>query len=400
MKLSLTPLHPTPLLRRKFLWLASAAVLLIAGAGGFVLLKNSNTKASESNKKDATPVTLEFAAGDIAMVQVQPLARTVALSGSLAPLTQALVKSTVAGEIRSVLVREGESVQKGDVLAEIDTTDARSRLEAAQAEQTERRSRLSIAERNRDTNQALLKQNFISQSAYDQTQSTFQGSEAAVQWSDAQVKLAKKAIEDAVVRAPISGRVAKRFVNPGERVTPDGPIVNIVDLSRLELEATVPASDVASLAIGQAVRFQVEGFGERQFEGRVERINPIAEAASRSIKLFVSVRNSDGSLRGGMFADGTVTLSQSKAVTVIPSSAVFEEAGQSYVWALDDGKLAKRAVSLGLKDESSGMVEVLSGLNAGLPVVRIRMNGLKVGAPAKLRTAPVAPAAPATAKPA
>jgi RND family efflux transporter MFP subunit len=187
--------------------------------------------------------------------------------------------------------------------------------------------------------------------------------------------------------------VARRWVNGGERLGPDAPIVTLVDLSRMELEATVPASDLASISVGQFARFQVDGFGERRFEGKVERINPVAEASSRAIKLFVSVPNADGSLRGGMFAQGAVTLSQSAAAPVIPAGAVFEEAGQSYVFTIEDGKLAKRAVRLGLKDEASGLVEAASGLTAGTPVVRIRMNGLKVGSPAILGKGGTAPAA-------
>jgi len=377
------------LLQKKSTWAISATVVVVLGVTAAILFKNDAAKASESPKAQSAAVTLEFAPNDIATVLLQPLVRSIALSGSLAPVTQALVKSTVAGAVRQVMVREGEAVQQGAVIAEIDTTDARSRLAAAQAELAERRTRLTIAQRNRDTNLALLQQNFISQIAYDQLLSTYQGTEAAVQGAEAQVVLARKAIDDAVVRAPISGRIAKRMVNGGERIAPEGPIVSIVDLSRLELEATVPASDTPHISPGQVVHFRVDGFGDRQFEGRLERINPIAEASSRAIKVFVSVRNSDGALRGGMFADGTVTVSQSVATPVIPSSAIFEEAGQNYVFAIEAGKLAKLAVRTGQKDEASGMVEVASGLTAGTPVVRIRMNGLKAGAPAVLRPAPL-----------
>ena len=370
--------------RRRLTWIVLVVGLVLATIAGFAVTKDSSAKATETIKVDVPPVPLEFAPGDIAIVQVQPLARTISLSGSLTPVTQALVKSTVSGEVRRVLVREGESVRQGAVIAEIDTVDARSRLDAALADQAERRARLAIAVRNRDTNQALLKQNFISQNAYDQLYSTFQGSEAAVQWSDAQVKLARKAIDDAVVRAPISGRVAKRMANGGERISPEAPILSIVDLSRMELEATVPATAVAAISVGQAVQFRVDGYGNRQFDGRVERINPVAEVGSRAIKVFVSAPNPDDSLRGGMFAQGEVTLSKTTHLPVIPISAVFEEAGQSYVFTIDEGKLAKRSVSLGQRDDTTGMVAVASGIAEGVPVVRIRMNGLKVGAPAVL----------------
>jgi len=370
--------------RRKLIWLALAVLLAAGGTAAFFVSKNSAARSAEADKKNAPPVALEFAASDIATIGLQPLVRTSSVSGTLMPFNQAVVKATVPGEVRKVLVREGMAVKQGDVLAELDTTDLRTRLDAAQAEQAERRARLATAERNRDTNQALLKQNFISQNAYDQLLSTYQGSEAAVRWSDAQVQLAKKAMDDAVVRAPISGTVSKRMVNGGERVQPDAPIATIVDLARLELEAAVPASDIASIALGQNVRFTVDGFGDRQFDGKVERINPVADAGSRAIKLFVAVPNATGLLKGGMFAQGQITLSQSKPVLVVPASALFEEAGQNYVFVVESGKLAKKAVSLGARDEVNGLVAVSSGLAQGASVVRVRMGSLKVGAPANV----------------
>ncbi len=368
--------------RRKRLWIALAALVVLGGTATFFISKNSTARAADEAKKNAPAVTLEFTPNDIATVALQSLVRTSAVSGTLSPLNQAIVKATVAGAVRKVLVREGQAVRQGEVLAELDTTDLRTRLDAAQAEQAERRSRLAIAERNRDTNQALLKQSFISQNAFDQLLSTYQGSEAAVRGSDAQVQLAKKALDDAVVRAPISGIVAKRMVNGGERVLPDAPMVTIVDLSRLELEATVPASDIASVSLGQTVRFMVDGFGDRPFDGKVERINPVAEPGSRAIKLFVAVPNANGLLRGGMFAQGQITLSKSAPVPVVPNTALFEEAGQAYVFTVEGGKLAKRAVKLGARDEASGLTEVSGGLSPGADVVRVRMGSLKVGAPA------------------
>lgn len=389
-------LKPGLFWRRKPIWLSLLVLLVLAGAGGVMAVKSQSAKASEEVKKDSPVVTLEFAPGDISVVTVQALAQGVSVSGSLSPVTQATVKSTVGGEVRRVLVREGEAVRQGAILVEIDGTEAHTRLEAALADQAERRARLDIAARNRDTNQSLLKQNFISQNAFDQLQSTYQASQAAVHWADAQVKLARQAAADALVRAPMAGLVAKRLVNGGERVGVDAPLLQVVDLSRLELEATVPAADVARIAPGQLVQVSVDGFGARQFEGRVARINPLAESGTRAIKLFVTVPNGDASLRGGMFAQGVVTVSQSKPMPVIPLSAVFEEAGQPYVFAVESGKLAKHALKLGLKDEASGMVEVTHGLDAGIPVVRIRMNGLKAGTPAVLRDA-ITAAKPASA---
>ena len=373
--------------RFRFLWIALLLILL-ATAATVVAMRSSDAKSAAESKKNEAPVTLEFNSTDIALVEVKSLTRTISISGSLMPVIQSVVKSTVAGEILKLAIREGEGVKQGDVIAEIATTDLRSRLDAARADQEERRARLTVAMTNRNTNQALLKQNFISKNAFDQTQGTFEAAEAAVRWADAQVTLARKALADAVVRAPISGRVAKRMVNAGERVSPESPIVSIVDLSHLELEVTIPSSEVPEIRIGQTVQFKVDGFGERRFEGRVDRVNPVTEAASRSIKLFVAVPNTDSSLKGGMFAEGAITLSQSSPAPVVPISALFEEAGQSYVFAIESGKLIKPPVTTGMKDDTTGLATVTAGLKPGAQVVRIRMGGLKVGLPAVLKTEP------------
>jgi RND family efflux transporter MFP subunit len=367
--------------KRKLLWLLLVVGLSAAGFGVVSKLqsKSQDTKTADTAAKEKAPTTLEFTEGDIAVVSLQSLAQSLSISGSLAPITQATVKSTVAGEVRRVLVREGEAVRQGAVLVEIDVTDARTRLDAALADQAERRARLDMAARNRDTNLGLLKQNFISQNAFDQLQSTLQASQAAVQWADAQVKLARKAIDDAVVRAPMAGMVAKRLVNGGERVMPDAPLLQLVDLSHLELDATLPASDMPRVALGQTVRFNVDGFGERAFEGKVDRINPLTEAGSRAIKLFVTVPNPQAVLRGGMFAQGRVSLSEATPTPVIPATAVFEEAGQSYVFTVLDNKLVKQAVTMGLKDEASGQIAITQGMLPGQQVVRLRMTGLKAG---------------------
>lgn len=365
-------------------------VLALAGGVGYATLqKPASDATSEKDKdKDGKPKTdaaLVFSSNDVVQAEARSLARSLAISGSLQPLTQSLLKSKASGEVRQVTVREGETVARGQLLVTIDTVDLNNRLEAAQADLEERRARLSIALRNRETNEALLKRNFISQSAFDQTQSTWQGAEAAVRGGEAQVRLARTAVEDAMVRSPLAGIVAKRHVNVGERVGPESPLLNIVDLTRLELEVTVPASDIGEVSIGQPVRFAVDGYGSREFTGRVARINPVAEPGSRAIKLFIDVPNADQALKGGMFAQGALVLAQGPSLPVVPGSAIIEEAGQGYVFVIKDGKIDKRAVKRGMSDAATGQVALESGVATGETVVRIRMNGLKAGSAAAIK---------------
>jgi membrane fusion protein (multidrug efflux system) len=361
-------------IRSKPVIVSLLAVVIIASLVGY-----RATQAKPEAKKDG-PVTLEFTPADIAVVEVKSLTRAISFSGSLAPVVQTAVKSKVPGEVTRMLVREGETVKDGQLLAQIDTTDLQARLDAQAAALEEARAKLKIAEKTRASNQQLLRQNFISQNAYDTTESTHEGAAATVRSQEAQLR------DDAAVRAPIDGVVASRSVHAGEKVGVDQALFTLVDLGRMEIEAPAPASEIPSVRVGQAATFRVDGFGERAFEGRVERINPTAQPGSRSITLYISVRNQDGALRGGMFAKGQIVIDRTQPGAVIPATAVREESGQSYVYTIENGKIARRSIKVGAGQQQDGMVEVLSGLEKGMNVVAARVTGLKAGAPAKMKS--------------
>ncbi len=368
------------------------AVVAVLVVGSLVAFRVSSARKEEPAKA-ATP-TLEFTPADVAVVELRELPRSVPISGSLSPVIQSTVRSKVPGEVRRVHVREGERVAQGQLLAEIDTVDLQARLDAQVAALEEARARLSIAEKNRDNGMKLLRQGFISQNAYDTTQSSWEAAAAAVKSAEAQARLARQAMLDAVVRSPIEGMVARKMVNAGEKVGVDGPLFTIVDLARMEVEAPVPASEVPAMRAGQVAQLRVDGFGAREFAGRLERINPTTEQSSRAITVYLSVSNRDGALRGGMFAKGSLVLDKGEPLPVVPATALREEAGQAFVFTLEKGKLERRPVALGLRDEQAGVVQLKSGLEKGATVVSSRAMGLKAGTPAVLKDAAPAPPKP------
>jgi RND family efflux transporter MFP subunit len=203
--------------------------------------------------------------------------------------------------------------------------------------------------------------------------------------AEAQVRLAQNALKDAVAVSPLTGIVAKRHVQPGEKVAFDTPLVTVVALKDIELQAMVPAIDIPELRTGMTVDLTVDGFGERKFAGRIERINPATEPGTRAILVFVGVPNPRDELRGGMFATGRVSLAASAPVLSLPANAVKIEAGQTYVWAIEDGKLVKRMVAIGRRDEETGRVEIKTALPATLKVLSGRFDNLKEGAPALVK---------------
>ncbi len=246
------------------------------------------------------------------------------------------------------------------------------------------RAQLAMADRTRQANAQLVKQNFISQNAFDTADSAHQVQLAAVATAQAQLELTQLSMADAVVRAPISGTVSKRHVQPGEKVSFDAPLLSIVDLTQLEVQAQVPISDVTQIRKGMPTQVGVEGIDGRNFEGRVERINPSAEPGTRTINVYVSLSNEDSLLKAGMFARVLLTVAPEVEVLALPLSAVRTEAAQTFVWIVSDEKLARRNVVIGKRDERAQLVEVTSGLAPGEVVLATKFDNLKDGLAAKV----------------
>src|SRR5437588_8260002 len=219
------------------------AILIVGGLAGGVGLRASKRAAAEAADKAAT-VTLEFAAADLAFVEPAALTPWLPLSGTLQPVDQTTVKAKVSGEIRQVAVREGEAVKAGQVIVRVDTADLEAKLTDRIGTLEASRAQMAMAEKTRAQNQLLLKQNFISQNAYDNAESNLSVTQGTLKSNEAQVQLARNALRDAVVMAPLAGTVAKRHVQPGEKVSFDAPLVTIVDLTQMELQAMVPANDI------------------------------------------------------------------------------------------------------------------------------------------------------------
>ena len=369
------------LTRRRAVGVTVGVLVLGALAGSVALRANKNSDASGGG----AAVALEFAAADLAYVEPAALTRWLPLSGTLQPVNQTTVKAKVSGEIRQVAIREGEAVKAGQVIVRFDTADLEAKLTDRIGTLESSRAQMAMAEKTRTQNQLLLKQNFISQNAYDNAESNLSVTQGTLKSNEAQVQLARNALRDAVVMAPLAGTVAKRHVQPGEKVSFDAPLVTIVDLTQMELQAMVPANDIPELNIGMKVGLAIDGFGERRFTGTIERINPTTEAGTRAILVFIHIPNPDLSLRGGMFGTGRVTLAAGAPVPTLPAVAVRVEAGQNFVWTIENGKLARRIVTVGRRDDTAGRVEIKTALPTGTRILAAPFDNLKVGAPALVR---------------
>ena len=329
---------------------------LVGGLAGAVALRAAKRAAANGQDAAKAVVALQFTPADLAFVENNVLARWLPVSGTLQPVRQAVVKAKVAGDVTALTVREGEPVRAGQKIAHVESADLQSKLVDRMGAVESARAQVALAEKTRAMNVRLLNDKFISQNAFDSTESTYSVARGTLKSAEAQLQLAQNALLDADVIAPLAGIVAKRHVQPGEKVA--------------EVQALVPALDVPELSVGMPVDLAVDGFGERRFKGRVERINPSTEPGTRAILVYVSLPNPDAA---------------SAPAPTLPLAAVRSEAGQSYVWLIDGGKLARRIVITGRRDETNGRVEIKTSLPTQTPVLAARFDNLKDGAPALVR---------------
>jgi RND family efflux transporter MFP subunit len=398
MKIETLPPTPIQSIAPRKRWkapLIGVLVLAVAG-GGYAYMQGSKATsaagaAAGPGKEAPKQETFELASGDIYTIEQRVLAVKLPLSGSLQPAAQATVKSKVSGQVRETTVQEGMTVSAGQVLARLDQADHQARFNQQKAALDEAQARLSLAKKNNANSAALLKQNYISQNTYDSTQNAVDLAQASVSAASAQLELARIALNDAVIRAPLAGVVSKRHAQAGDKVSPDMPVFTIVSLNQLTLDAQVPASEIPRIKVGQEVVFKVDGFTGRTFTGKVARINPTTEPGSRSMLVYITVANGDGALRGGMFAKGSITTEKSAAVPLLPLGALRKDGDKDMVYRIDGSKVVSQPVTLGLRNEDEGYAEISEGLAPGAKVVSSKLTAVKPGAIVKLPGA--APAA-------
>ncbi len=366
---------------KKRITVALAAIGIVAlGAGGARYLKNDTAAAVV---QPSAPVVTELARSETFMVRKTDLRFTVPLAGTLRPVDQTTLKSEVAAKVSEVLAQEGQPVKKGDVLVRLDTEDLTSRLNERLANLESAKAQLALAEKNRSMKLSLQQKGYAAQASVDEVESAYRTSQANVRAMQAQVDLARKALENAVVRAPMDGFVSERAVNPGDKVPVDGKLAVLIDLSRLEIEAPVPTNEIALVAVGQKAAFRVPGLEGREFTGRVERINPTTKSGSRSIPVYIQVENGDKVLRGGMFASGDIVVREIRDVVAVPPDTVRGDQSQRYVLKLDGDKVARQPVEVA-KDATATLVAVASGLSEGDTIVSAPSIVLEPGTPVRI----------------
>lgn len=374
-------------MKRWFKWALLALLVVLLAAGVLRSLKarkvQKETMAAQTAVRAQTVV--ELGSSDVVQVNTVTLAQGLPISGALKAVSSAIVKARVPGELQGLRVREGDSVKAGQVIARIDATEFQARVRQARQQAQAAKAQVDIARRNFDNNRSLVEQGFISKTALDSSTSTLAAAEATYQAAQAGADVASKSMVDTVLLAPISGLISQRLAQPGERVAVDARIVEIVDLSHLELEASLSASESLDVRVGQSATLQIEGTA-KPVNAKVVRINPSAVAGSRAVLVYLAVESAPG-LRQGLFAQGTLGTQQVQALAV-PLNAVRTDKPQPYVQLVVDNKIVHQTVEMGARGEVNGQAMVaVKGVAEKAKVVSGSVGTLRDSSTVKLTPA-------------
>jgi len=371
-------------MRRRIILLL-VLVIILAGGVTWLLRQKSAVKSAPvaapvAASMAVTAPTLEFLPSEIFTTKPLDIQQTLSLSGALRAVDISSVKARVAAEVREIPVREGDTVHAGQIVARMDVTEFQARVDQARGTLNAARAQLDIATKNRDNNRTLVEKGFISKNAFDNSASQYATAEANVEAAKGALDIVQKLVNDTVIRSPIAGVVAMRYVQAGEKVSADNKLLDIVNLQKMELEAAVPTNDIVNVGIGQRVTLRIEGLPQT-IEGKVVRINPATQSGSRSVLVYVQIANPQNQLRSGMFAEAQLILKTKTGVLALPQNAIRKDGNGTYVYVVEGGVLARKPVTIGMSGRTSDdyMTEVLSGIDFGTQVVGTDMGSLQPG---------------------
>ncbi|HEX7936783.1 MAG TPA: efflux RND transporter periplasmic adaptor subunit [Paraburkholderia sp.] len=363
--------------RKRIIIAAVVAVVILAIA----IVQAIRKRETAAIATDTASSVIEFAPGDLTTVSRRTLSETLPLTGSLRAVTQAAVKSKVAGSVLDVAVREGDTVKSGQLLAKIDARDYVARAEQSRGQMAAMAGQFDIARQTLENNRVLVEKGFISKNAFDTAQSQYEIARANLDAARAALASSNLSLADTVVRSPLDGQIASRSVEPGEKVAVDTKLFDVVDLRTLELEAPVPVGEIGRVRIGQPVQIAFDGV-DAPVQGAITRINPAAQPGSRSITVYVQIANPSGTLRVGMFGTGTIAVGSHPNVLAVPATAVRTDGARRSVYALVGGKLVEAPVRTGVTGDADGdtWTEIAAGpLAAGQQIVKNNLGSLRIG---------------------
>jgi RND family efflux transporter MFP subunit len=350
---------------------------------GLGVLSGCERGSSETQQsQEQAPVVL--GPDDVVRVEPRELESGPVLSGTLQARRAATMRAEVQGAVMEMLVEQGQKVKKGQLLARIEDTSVQDQLLAARTAVRVARNGLRVARAEEARNRKLSEAGVITRRDLERAQLARHQAQAQLSEAEARLALARQQVGRTRIRSPFAGVVSERHASAGDIVQPGTALYTVIDPTSLRLEASVPAAQLGTLKPGVEVDFNVAGYGDRSFEGRVERINPAVDPGTGQVRLYVTLPNTGQKLLTGLSAEGRVAALR-RQVPAVPVSAVDVRAEPPTVLRVKDGRVERVAVTLGMTDELERLVELRSGVQEGDVLLRASSGDIAEGTRVEVR---------------
>jgi membrane fusion protein (multidrug efflux system) len=376
--------HNSRALRR--LGLLAAFIVSIAGCRA--------APPPEPEKAPKTDPFVIISPDDVATVHAADLASGVFLTGSLEPSERVTVRAQSPGVIQELSVNTGTAVMRGQRLAviqagalETQVTSGEAGLAAAQTGVSSAEATLAAAQQRLEGAKmlnsagALSRMDLLSaQAQVDAATGQVAGAKAQAASATAQLASAKEAAKRTVVEAPISGVVSDRKATEGEAVGVGQELLTLANLETLQLAGQIPVQQAALVRAGQVVSFTLDSYPGQTFTAKVGRVDPVADTATRRVGVWLDLPNPGGRLISGQFVTGRVVTANVMQGLMIPRTALRGTDKSRYVLLIQDDKVARRDVQIGLLDDASSSAAVQEGLKEGDRVIASPAIDIPIGA--------------------
>jgi membrane fusion protein (multidrug efflux system) len=333
------------------------------------------------------PITVQFGAaakGDISA--------SMTVVGNLIGQQTVDIVPRTGGRLVTVNVQLGDAVRRGQLLAKLEDFEiveqvkqAEASLEVARATIRQREADLKVAELNFDRSKNLFQRQLLAKQALDDAESRYLAAEAQIDLSKAQAQQTSARLDELQINlgntrivSPVDGFVGKRNVDPGAWVSQNAPVVSVVEISSLRLVANVVEKDLRLVNTGDPATVEVDAYPGDLFKGRIARVSPVLDPATRTATMEVEIPNRDNRLKPGMYARVLLTIEERKGTTLVPKIAVVDFDGKRGVWIPGgENKVEFRETKLGIEDPER--IEVLDGVKPGDRIVTEGAGSLRAG---------------------
>lgn len=340
---------------------------------------------AEPGAAEAAPLAaVTLTPSDVAVARTLELTGGVAISGPLEPAQVVELRAQINGRVRQVHVDRGSRVTRGQLLVELEGEGVGGQTESARAGVASGEADLALAAQRLSSARRLHEAGGISDIELRSAEAAHNAAQARLAAAKAQLQNALERDAYTMIRSPMNGVVSNREIEAGEAVSDGNPLLTVVDTRTLELQAQVDVDNAMNVRPGLPVVFSVDAIPQETLRGRVARVDPRADPATRQVGIAAQLPNANGRIVAGQFARGRVLTGQPRLVTAIPIGAVSDSAGVSRVFVIQNNRLQRRNVSLGIRDEAIGMVAVTQGLQSGDRVLASPVIGAADGLPVSI----------------